>query len=353
MGHTTTFDYDANGITLAHSSDVLSTGDPTVGRSFCAGEAVGQPAISGPTEVCQTGPVDTTVVRTLYNGPKLGRLDTTAFAINQFGAPTRIVDSTGTATSIERLDSRFPLLATHVQRLSGTRVLSDQVSAYIDRGLPARVTVLVDTASSLYATTEYTWHPVFDKIARAVDALGEVTAAAYDALGRRVADTAGANPATQRVTRYLYTTAGDEVDSVIAPSVGGQPSTTQLTYATSGNLTTTTTPLGFSTTILRDGIGQDTGSTTPIDAAKTKFRVTTIRRDILGRDSVNITTGPEISPFSQTYSATLDSVIVTTSYDRESRPIEVVRQVNPNPNNLLATGYDSTIRRGRPSGSRS
>ncbi len=351
LGHTTTFDYETRSGALAHTTDVLTTGDPTVVHSFCAGEIVGMDTISGPTEACPTGPIDTALVRTLYNGPKLGDTDIVAFSINQFGAPTRILDPFATATIIDRLDTRFPLLATRVRRVHGSSTLSSDSTIYNSRGLPQSTTTLVDTLGTVLAPTQYTWHPVFDRVVRVVAADGEIVASSYDAIGRRVADTTGVTPSTKRVTSYFYTSS-DEVDSVRAPiTVAGEPSTTSFTYDAAGNLTTSKTPIGFVTTEYRDALGQIDSTKAPIDSgANPHFRTTTVLRDVFGRDTTNITVGAQLAPFAQTFSVTVDSLVVATQYDLEGRVTSVRRHVNPNPNNLAAsmitvTTYDQV---GRP-----
>jgi YD repeat-containing protein len=258
LGHLTVFTYDPVAGTLASDTIRMAPGQPAVVSRFCAAEAIGAISVTGTATPCPGGPVDTTLVRTLYDGPRTDVSDTTGFYVNRFGEPSKIVDALGGRTSIERTNQGFPLLATAVVEANGHRV----ETTYNDRGLPATSTDVNLRDSTLAqspdnARTTYTWDGTCDRVTSITIPSGDVTSMTYNHPSCTMATRQDPRGASTAVT-FTYDPSSNLLTDILYPDTPGG-ATEHFTYDISlGNLSSIRTPGGVTTTIGRDWVGRDT-----------------------------------------------------------------------------------------------
>jgi len=179
FGDATHFDYDATASVLTHSLLDMGRTNPvadSIALKFCPAEAVSLVA-------CATPLADPQTVRTLYDGPRLPSdvADTAAFYVTRFGAPAKVIDALGHATTIERTDLRWPLLATATVQTNGHRV----EASYSDRGLILETRDIGPLGGLDTAKTQYQWDGTFDKVSVITGPTGVSSNFGYFANGDR------------------------------------------------------------------------------------------------------------------------------------------------------------------------
>jgi RHS repeat-associated protein len=198
------------------------------------------------------------------SGPRPGQV--TRFALDRFGAPTRVTDPVGAVTTIARNVHGQP---TSMQSPSGQKL-----AFYYHAAHPSQLRQVDDTAAGRGRAWWY-------------NAVGDVDSTKADAAPtvrntwnmRRLTSTAVGDGGTQSVTQFRYVSAQNagRPDTVIDPR--GNP--TAYTYAVTGFRNTEAVAAGgFTTTIARDSAGAVATVTDPLN--RTTRRVA----DGIGRDSV-------------------------------------------------------------------
>ncbi|HLM67097.1 MAG TPA: RHS repeat domain-containing protein, partial [Longimicrobium sp.] len=283
-----------------------------------------------PAEVQGLGavPADPAQVHTLLDGPRTDVNDHTRFWLDRFGAPWKIRNALEQETTVTRGDLRFPALATETNTpgADGTRVVTR--AWYNARGLPDSTTVFNPLGDGRNATTRQAYGDSRwpDFVTRTVSPMGEVATRGYDAVGNLAWQLVG--PDTLQQVRYGYyalnhATSPGLVQSVTLPVVGGQSATESFTYDSRGNLYTSSSPLGFTTTYARDVLGRETEVRSPIDASRTQVQRTFY--NLSGAVDSTTTVGPPMN------GADSLKVVVHNTYDREGRTLRVSRRSVPDP----------------------
>ncbi len=153
LGHATHFGFDPpSHLLIADTVDLAPADGAPLVSTFCPAEATSVAA-------CASTPRDTATIRTHYVGARYDRSDSTDFYTTVFGAPKHIVDAAGHASTIERRDSHWPLLATAVVDPLGHRV---ETVYDTSRGLPLSTTdvnrfATTSGGASPQAVTTYVW----------------------------------------------------------------------------------------------------------------------------------------------------------------------------------------------------
>ncbi|HSQ29669.1 MAG TPA: hypothetical protein VLN49_07465, partial [Gemmatimonadaceae bacterium] len=179
MDDGTRFDYDsASSVITRVAIDLTRTSGSTdsIRTALCPGEA--SSLVS-----CAVTLVDPAKVRTLLDGPRSDVADTTGFYLTAFGAPRTVVDPLGNATTVERTDARWPLLATATVQANSHRV----EATYTNRGLVAELRDInpFGRDPNEIAHTKYHWDSVFDKLDTVTAPTGEVSRFGYFSSGDR------------------------------------------------------------------------------------------------------------------------------------------------------------------------
>jgi RHS repeat-associated protein len=327
MNDGTRFQYDpASGALTRVAMDITRTSPAvdSIRTSFCAAEATSLAA-------CAATAVDPASVRTLVDGPRPDVADTAAFYLTVFGAPQRIVDALGHVTSVEHGDARWPLLATATVQANGHRV----EAAYTDRGLidAARDINPLGRDPNEIARTQYQWNTKFDKVDNITAPTGEVTRFGYFANGDRQWQEDGRGSLSR--TWFAYD-ANRQLASIQPP--GNAASQLQrLEYdPASGNLIREITPLNDTTFYHRDAVGRV--DSTAVPANDTQRRSEKFIFDLADRVLAHRVIGPAVAtPRGVAQAVTL---VDTTLYDAESRPIDESRRSEPN---LTIAGAPQTV----------
>jgi hypothetical protein len=112
--------------------------------------------------VSTAGSVDSIGLHTSYDGPRRpppasgGAFDTTAFWVNRFGAPMRIVNALGDSLRLDRANATYPGLVTRLKSVTGQIMLATYDTV-------GRLRFVTDSSFAM-ATTEYRWHGKFDQL---------------------------------------------------------------------------------------------------------------------------------------------------------------------------------------------
>ena len=235
-------------------------GSPSVTRLRHA-EAAGLPGT-------RLGALPAGAALTLWDAPRTDVGDSTMFWINRYGAPSKIVDPLGRATSVEYNDTAFGVLPSRVTHPNG-RVI---VIKWNRRG---NLEELRDSTSHLTnglptAVTRYTFNAVTapDDPDSIIDPENIVTRLSYTTAGILSSVTAGNGHVTQfshfKVSdqfRGLLASVVDEGVAVYNPATGTKADTSvrvAFSYDSLGNLAADTSALGFVRRYTSDAVGRVT-----------------------------------------------------------------------------------------------
>jgi RHS repeat-associated protein len=309
-GFITTYGYDG-GKRLVQASIDMGPGQAPIAKGWQPLETVGFPQGGSPRSV------DTALAHVTYDGPRVDGWDTTAFWLDRFGAPRRIVNAFGYQTAITRADPRWPALATQLQGPTG---LVTQAT-YDSLGNVLTVTQVNPLGDGRDAITSYTWDTKWAFVKSITLPEGEITQFAYDTgNGNRLWQQPGVD-VSRRVT-FNYSnapTAFRLLSSVVYPT---SPATRDsIMYDALGNVDSTRTPLGFVTYALKDAIGRDTLTKSPLDVARQRTVRQRMVYDVASQDTLNVA-------FSD---STSDSLLVRKRYDQEGNNDRVIKKSSPDP----------------------
>ncbi|HEU0051971.1 MAG TPA: RHS repeat-associated core domain-containing protein, partial [Longimicrobium sp.] len=311
MGATTSFIFDA-GSKLWRSTfalvDSAATANDSINIRFTPVETRGYWPF----------PVPTAAATVAMNGPRTDVEDAVYTWVNRWGMPVRVRAPDASITELEYGDPRWPGAVTGVRHPNG-RVVS---ATYDARGNLETSTDWSTQSGGRYATTLYRWDAYWDHVVQVTAPEGETTLTGLDTKGR-VSWVQPGYDASRR-TFFFYR---PETDAT-APGLpsGTKPPLSGLEtyeYDGYGNLGAVVSPLGFRTTSVADRIGRDT-LLIPAQGARTR----TVH-DAAGRVARSVTF------------AGSDSLVVTTSYDREGRPRFVTRATVPNTSAVGAMTIES------------
>ena len=315
LGDATRFDFDAAASVLTYSLADMSRTNPvadSIALKFCPAEAASLAA-------CANGATDPQFVRTLFDGPRLTSdvADTTAFSVTRFGAPARVVDAIGHATTIERTDLRWPLLATATVQTNGHRV----EASYTDRGLTQETRDISPLGALDTAKTQYQWDATFDKVSVITTPTGVSSYFGYFANGDRQWEQPG--PSQTRRVSFGYDASTRLLTSITPPAPLG---TTRYEHDARGNLSAVVSAIGFRTEMHRDAIGRDSIVTSPIDSAQTQHRTRSYVYDVADRLQSSVD--------SALSGSTVEAIRIRNNYDAEGRATAVSRSVSPDTNHI-------------------
>ncbi len=277
LGVATTFSFDGGGA-LTQGSTAMGPGRGPIVIKFTPAETRG---------LASVGPVATSLVYTTINGP---RVDTTItkYWLNQFGAPTKVVNVVGDSTVLTRADARFPALVTAARAADGFTTRA---------GYDARGNVLADTivnplGDGRNAISTYQWDGRWDFVTTTTAPTGETSFTQYDsttgnALWRQI----GASD-TRRVD-FSY----NSFALIRATQMHNAPASRDtVDYSTLGNPRFSQSPMQraaggtLAAVAVADAIGRDTLMQSPIDSVGAKLSVRTVY-DIAGQDTLTMTIG--------------------------------------------------------------
>jgi RHS repeat-associated protein len=315
-GAVTLFRYDPAWRIAASRIDVSTT--DSIVTKLRAGEDIGIADALG------AGVVDTSLAYARIDGPRTDVGDTTLFWLDAFGSPKRIRDALGNESVVSRGDSRFPALVTQMTAANGLVTKA----WYSARGNVDSTTVLNPYGDGQNDTTRYGWDNRWDEVASVTLPEGEVTTFAYDTSnGNRLWQQPG--PSELRRVCFDY---GNTFHLVSAQYVGSATGScdTQVdsaSYDVKGNVASSRTPLGWTTTYEHDDIGRETKTIFPIDSTHSGYSRNVF--DVSDRVTQTIAYGPAM-PRSVTLvdpeiSPSADSITLTNVYDKEGNVVTVKR----------------------------
>jgi len=287
--------------------------------------------------------VDTARAYARADGPRVDVLDTTAFWLDRFGQPRRIVNALGFETILTRANGAFPALVTKV-RYPNARVVT---ATYDGRG-----NIISSTDSSVtpqngkYATTRFVWNSKWDFDSIVAPPEGDSIVMSYDpSNGNRVWQQ-DARGSVSRVT-FGYNALA-LLQSIAVPSV---PGAQYFYYDHLGNDSVSVTPRGFKTIVQRDVIGRDTLHITPVDSLQAVRDTLLIRYDAMNRDTFAVSVGPAkpdsfhygvtdggLPPY-KIYTTPRESLYVRKVYDPNGNLTQLWRKAGPDFN---AIGWGET-----------
>jgi len=318
LGDPTTYTFDAAGGLAKTAIDIVRTNpsDSLITTDYCPAETAGYNA-------CGSGLLLVDSVHTYVNGP---RTDTTTFTawVNRYGAPDSTMDALGYRTAI-RYDTTWIGLAQQVKDPRG-----HIVQAYYNaRANPDSVEDLNPFGNSdSSAVTKYQYATGTDWLTQVTPPAGDWTAFTVDtATGNRLT----AEDARGDTTKFTYGTSGHGtglVTSILAPD--HHDSVTTVAYDSLGNLESTTTPLGFESSVDRDVIGRPWVVFTPIDSAGSVYRRDSTVYDVMGRVTGIYHFGPSTSYYDDNQQpgtmVTIPALMRhdSTTYDAMGRVLEVM-----------------------------
>jgi YD repeat-containing protein len=246
-GWRTRFEY-GDGMRLAVSRMPAAVGD-TIVRRFRPAETLGLLTATPPQDLY-----------TLLTGPRaeIAIPELTRIFLDRFGAPVKVVDAAGSATTLTRTDARFPGLVTAVEYSNGRKM----TAVYDARGNLSASTDRTPGGDGIFPTSTYQWDAYWDAPTRVTLPEGEFTLTSYDAYGRPAWMQMG--PDSARRTRFGYyannhALAPGLIQSVKSPLVNAET----YAYDARGNLDTLTAPTGLRTVTMSDVIGRVDSVTSP------------------------------------------------------------------------------------------
>lgn len=334
-GTVTSFTYDA-GKKLKQSSIDMGAGRLAIVPRFRPFESLGLAGSGSPSAV------DTAVAYAILDGPRVGIGDTTAFWLDRFGAPRRIVNALGYETLIKREDPTFPGLATEVRDPRG---FVTQMK-YDNRGNPDSVVQVNPRGSGQNDTTRYEWDPAWNVVTKIVQPERDSVVIAYEAsTGNRVWQQDGRGSSSR--DSFFYYPSPDSVRgllrSIRTPTQSPSSPRDSIIYNSLGDLAGSKTPLGFWTYHHKDNLGRDTLILSPTDSVNWQrqrfvFNIANQPTDI-------VSTGPQLSYFDPwagvTRQTPAETVFVKNFYNSEGAVDSLQRWSRPNTNgiNTLTTKW--------------
>ncbi|HEY0024965.1 MAG TPA: RHS repeat-associated core domain-containing protein [Longimicrobium sp.] len=256
-------------------------------------------------------PEPTRQVYTRLDGPRVDVPDTTAFHIDRWGAPRRIVNALGHETVVTRGDSRLPALVTRVRAANGLETSAE----YNARGNVVTSTVHNPLGDGQNAITSYLYDPTWpDFVSQITTPEKEVVRFGYHTNGLR----AWEHPGTDMSRRVYYGyNALQLVDSIDYPVVNGQNAAEVFRYDQWGNLQATISPSRVRTDLLNDELGRVIRTRTPIQGSLAQ--VDTVVYDVMDRVRHAESFGPAMN------GVQAQTLIVENEYDEEGRLTAVSR----------------------------
>ncbi|HEV7706482.1 MAG TPA: RHS repeat-associated core domain-containing protein [Gemmatimonadaceae bacterium] len=254
---------------------------------------------------------------TLLDG---ARRDTSLFWPDRLGEPNRVRNALGYVTMVRRA-AGFPGLAAWSRDAKG-RV---QSATYDAHGNPL---VVVDSSTfdpvrSKYAVTTYTWDLLWDFMKRVKLPEDNGQLRSYSSVTGNLLwqQPDSDSTVTTRRTVFAYNASGAAKNLLLTVKTPGSSHPDSLAYDNLGNANASWTGLGFKSRSVLDDIGRATSTVAPINA--TDSLTTTATLNLVNEDletrSVGKTTG----------SAWTDTLVVTKTFDREGRPLDVTRRAAP------------------------
>jgi len=336
LGAVSLFAYDTASRKLAADSIQL-TGTPVqyAIRNFNPAESRGA-----------APPVSTDSVYTYINGPRQN-VNVLSVWIDRFGEPTQVKDALGYVTQLFRSSTQFPALVTELHTPNGS-----QNGLITKAGYDAHGNIVADTVVSPFgganAVTQYGWDLRFDFPTSITPPVGPVTTMAYDNLGNRQWQQTGSD--ANRAVYFYYNATGDASNGLLraiaVPKSAGVYMRDSVFYDAMGNLYKSKSPLGHWQFVLRDVIGRDTLSLSPIRATDSDSGASLTKRtqshkvyDLMDRVLVQEAIGPAdtvsvLGIGAVVANAERDSV--QSTYDFEGRVLTVTRWSTPD---VAAVGH--------------
>ncbi|HET7229748.1 MAG TPA: hypothetical protein VFJ16_07095, partial [Longimicrobium sp.] len=256
-GTPTRFVYSLNRLARGVTTAMSNGRNETVSVSMVPQETRGLPSGDG------SAPAPNSTLNTTVDGPLPGSDDYVLYYGDAAGRLFQVNTPLG-ITRILREDPRFPALATSTAAPNGHRV----TAGYDAHGHLASQTDWNPLGDGRNATTLYAWNDEWDEIASVTSPTGITQTFGYDARGLREWEQVGPDPA--RRVKYGYNALGQvrSVTTARAEGAGESPETVEYDPAT-GNLASTTTPLGVHAVTHADRIGRDTLVVSPTDSLRT------------------------------------------------------------------------------------
>ena len=297
-GYITSYAYD-QGKKLSRSSLDMGIGQTPIASGWRPIETLGYPPIGA------VPALDTALAYARYDGPRIDVFDTMSVWFDHLGAPRRVVNPAGYATSIKRENATYPALATEVDGPTGLVTRAH----YDARGNVDSLIKLNPLGDGQNAVTTSTWDGTWDFVTSITLPMGEVTQFGYDAAnGNRLYMQPGTS-STRRIT-FAYADTFHLLSSVQYPTT--PVSRDSFAYdPTLGNLQMSLAPLRDSTVWTRDAIGRETLVQTALvlGAAKSLFQRHSY--DVGDRDTLSVSRSDSASSDGQK-----DSLVVRNHYDR-------------------------------------
>lgn len=320
LDHYTYFAYDP-AFRLDSARTPLASGAPIL-RYFRAADVV--PVLSGPSDSAQ--------VYSFINGP---RMDTVTMKVwhGPYAQPAVITDAVGNVTTI-RYDGIWPGLPRQVIDAAGH-------STYATYDAHGNITTVADSmpyGDGRVATTRYEWDPKWDFVTKIVKPENDSTTFAYDSSnGNQLWMQPGSSASRQ--VGFAYANSFGLVSSTTQPIIGSDA----LVYDPAlGNISTITTPLGYTSRYYTDEVGRDTLVVSP-----------TATGDYSAADSVTVVkTRVWINQNDVAYMTRAtgggDTVWTRTYLNKESLPDSISRWTAPALNTAVVTTrwtYDWALRK--------
>jgi len=321
---------------VAQALLVPGSGEQTILTNFLALESRGLASA-----------VDTALAYSRLDGPRTDVPDTTAFWLDRYGAPRKIVNALGFATVLTRGDPRWPALVTELRSPNG---LVTQ-AAYDARGNVDTSLVLNGLGDGRNALTRYEWDPTWDFVTKIVPPERDSIVFAYsDTNGNRryQQDARG----TIGRTEFFYYATGVEAGLLRSLRTPGQmlsdPRDSIVYDGVVGNLFKTKTPLGFWTVQYTDGVGRDTLVVTPTDSAQTVAyqQRQRVLYDIADQDTLTMSLGPALpyrrTPAGDSTLTPAETLLVRKYFNAEGGLDSLRRRARPNVaglDTLMTTRY--------------
>lgn len=316
------FLYDSAGtLTTAIIDSAPATYTALATTTYCAGEVRGLNVVYGGVAQggCAMSAQPLTAVQTKYDGPRTTVGDSTLFALNRFGAPSRITDAFGATTVLTRGDARWPTLVTGMVQPNGFTTKA----FFNGRALMDSSVAINPLGDSRNAVTRYEWDAHWRSPTKITTAEGVVTTFAYDATtGNRL----WVKPGDKDSLKVTFTYFDASGESHLPKSViGAMGDTLRFHLDAKGNVDSVRTPLGYATSTLHDALGRDSLITRVIDSNRGLTSTVLRLYDVIGRDSVQVQRGSSTATYNSG-TVPADSIRVTYSFNPVGLPDGTTRK---------------------------